>query len=254
MKIKKKKTSDEKEKREKSILPGVIIVSLVVAVVAYAVMLNAEKAALSDYEKGAVYIAAKPIPKGQLITEANAREYLMLKEIDQSLIPVSAITDPTELTDLVSVYGIDQGSLLTEGMFDKVLEITQDMADPVIAGCKADDLYQIVGGVLRAGDRINIYQVDEQAAKVESSQAQPLYSSVNETEPAARWQEDGTEAGLVYGNVFVQQVFDQSGAIIDSSDTTTPAQRINIYLDNEGVADFYTALAKGSLRIVKICE
>ncbi len=226
MKIKKEKVT--RDKKEKSILPGVIIVSLVVATVVYAVLLNAEKAALSDYAKGSVYIASKPIPKGQLITAANAGDYLTLKEIDQSLIPASAITDPAELADLISVYSIDQGSLLTEGMFDKVLDITQDMAEPVIAGCKADDLYQIVGGVLRAGDRINIYQVDEE--------------------------DGGMEAGLVYGNVFVQQVFDQSGNIIDSSDTTTPAQRINIYLDNGGVADFYAALAKGSLRVVKICD
>ena len=43
----------KKEKKEKrSILPGVIIVSLLVAAVVYAVLLNAEKTALSDYEKG----------------------------------------------------------------------------------------------------------------------------------------------------------------------------------------------------------
>ena len=253
MKIKKEKVT--RDKKEKSILPGVIIVSLVVATVVYAVLLNAEKAALSDYAKGSVYIASKPIPKGQLITAANAGDYLTLKEIDQSLIPASAITDLAELADLISVYSIDQGSLLTEGMFDKVLDITQDMAEPVIAGCKADDLYQIVGGVLRAGDRINIYQVDEQAAKTEGSQEQSLYSSGDAPTENQEWQEDGgMEAGLVYGNVFVQQVFDQSGNIIDSSDTTTPAQRINIYLDNGGVADFYVALAKGSLRVVKICD
>lgn len=42
----------KKEKKEKrSILPGVIIVSLLVAAVVYAVLLNAEKTALSDYEK-----------------------------------------------------------------------------------------------------------------------------------------------------------------------------------------------------------
>ena len=251
MKIRKDKTVHEK--KEKSILPGVIIVSLIVGVVVYAVMLNAEKAALSDYAKGSVYIAAKPIPKGQLITDANAGEYLTLKEIDQSLIPASAITDPADLTDLISVYGIDQGSLLTDGMFDKVLEITQEMADPVIAGCKADDLYQIVGGVLRAGDRINIYQVDEQAAKADGNQEQPLYDYGTEDTESKR-KEETSMAGLVYGNVFVQQVFDQSGSIIDSSDSTTPAQRINIYLDNDDVASFYAALAQGSLRVVKICD
>lgn len=252
MKIKKDKTVHDQ--KEKSILPGVIIVSLIVAVVVYAVMLNAEKAALSEYTKGSVYVAAKPIPKGVMITEENRGEYLILKEVDQSLIPTSAITDPAELTDLISVYDIDQGSLLTDGMFDTVLEITQDMADPVIAGCKADDLYQIVGGVLRAGDRINIYQIDEQAVKAEGSQEQPLYDYGSDSETEKWQEEDSTTAELVYGNVFVQQVFDQAGNIIDGSDSTTPAQRINIYLDNEGVSDFYTALAKGSLRVVKICE
>lgn len=61
------------------------------------------------------------------------------------------------------------------------------MEDPVIAGCKADDLYQIVGGVLRAGDRINIYQVDEQAAKAEGGHEQSFYSSNDATSENQKW-------------------------------------------------------------------
>ena len=54
--------------------------------------------------------------------------------------------------------------------------------------------------------------------------------------------------------LFVQQVFDQNGNAIDSGDTTTPAQRINVYMDNGKVDDFYRNLAKGSLRVVKVCD
>lgn len=54
--------------------------------------------------------------------------------------------------------------------------------------------------------------------------------------------------------MFVQQVFDQNGNAIDSGDTTTPAQRINVYMDNGKVDDFYRNLAKGSLRVVKVCD
>ncbi len=61
-------------------------------------------------------------------------------------------------------------------------------------------------------------------------------------------------ASLVWGNVFVQEVFDSAGAVISTSDSTTPAQRVNIYMDNDNVAAFYAALAQGSLRVVKICE
>lgn len=86
-----------------------------------------------------------------------------------------------------------------------------------------------MGGVLRAGDRIHIYCIDKD--KDDFSGENP------------GWQ-----------NLFVQQVFDQSGNIIPCEDTTTPAQRVNIYLDNKNVEEFYRNLAKGSLRVVKICN
>ena len=74
-------------------------------------------------------------------------------------------SNPEDLTDLISVYAVDQGSIITTGMFTAVNDITKDMTQPVVAGFKADDLYQVVGGVLRSGDRINIYQVNENANK-----------------------------------------------------------------------------------------
>lgn len=234
----------KKDKKERSILPGVIIVSLLVAVIVYAVMLNAEKTALSDYEKGTVYVTTKPVPKGTLITA----DYITQKEVDKSLIPSGAVSNPEDLTDLISVYAVDQGSIITTGMFTAVNDITKDMTQPVVAGFKADDLYQVVGGVLRSGDRINIYQVNENANKGDTSQ------SLANTDAEGNWTETYSTASLVWGNVFVQEVFDSAGTVISTADTTTPAQRINIYMDNDNVAVFYAALAQGSLRVVKICD
>ncbi len=234
----------KKDKKERSILPGVIIVSLLVAVIVYAVMLNAEKTALSDYEKGTVYVTTKPVPKGTMITA----DYITQKEVDKSLIPSGAVSNPEDLTELISVYAVDQGSIITTGMFTAVNDITKDMTQPVVAGFKADDLYQVVGGVLRSGDRINIYQVNENANKGDTSQ------SLANTDAEGNWTETYSTASLVWGNVFVQEVFDSAGTVISTADTTTPAQRINIYMDNDNVAVFYAALAQGSLRVVKICD
>lgn len=234
----------KKDKKERSILPGVIIVSLLVAVIVYAVMLNAEKTALSDYEKGTVYVTTKPVPKGTMITA----DYITQKEVDKSLIPSGAVSNPEDLTDLISVYAVDPGSIITTGMFTAVNDITKDMTQPVVAGFKADDLYQVVGGVLRSGDRINIYQVNENANKRDTSQ------SLANTDAEGNWTETYSTASLVWGNVFVQEVFDSAGTVISTADTTTPAQRINIYMDNDNVAVFYAALAQGSLRVVKICD
>ena len=234
----------KKDKKERSILPGVIIVSLLVAVIVYAVMLNAEKTALSDYEKGTVYVTTKPVPKGTMITA----DYITQKEVDKYLIPSGAVSNPEDLTELISVYAVDQGSIITTGMFTAVNDITKDMTQPVVAGFKADDLYQVVGGVLRSGDRINIYQVNENANKGDTSQ------SLANTDAEGNWTETYSTASLVWGNVFVQEVFDSAGTVISTADTTTPAQRINIYMDNDNVAVFYAALAQGSLRVVKICD
>ena len=234
----------KKDKKERSILPGVVIVSLLVAVIVYAVMLNAEKTALSDYEKGTVYVTTKPVPKGTMITA----DYITQKEVDKSLIPSGAVSNPEDLTDLISVYAVDPGSIITTGMFTAVNDITKDMTQPVVAGFKADDLYQVVGGVLRSGDRINIYQVNENANKGDISQ------SLANTDAEGNWTETYSTASLVWGNVFVQEVFDSAGTVISTADTTTPAQRINIYMDNDNVAVFYAALAQGSLRVVKICD
>ena len=94
-----------------------------------------------------------------------------------------------------------------------------------MAGLKAEDLYQMAGGILRAGDRIHIYSVNKENI-----------------------------ATLVWKNVYVQQVFDSAGGKISNDDAKTAVQRINVYLDSKEVAKFYSELAAGSLRVVKVCD
>ena len=110
-------------------------------------------------------------------------------------------------------------------MFESLNEIWEQMEEPVIAGFKADDLYQVVGGTLRPGDRIHVYRVNEDK-----------------------------EAVLIWENVYVAEVFDQTGNRIESDNSNAAAQRINVYLDKADVAPFYAELAAGTLRVVKVCK
>lgn len=203
---------------------GGILAALIAAVAVFAVMVQAEKSMLTQYEKGIIYTAAKSIPQGLLITEDNREIYFQEQELDKSCIPAAALTSPAQAEGLIAVYNIDSGTLLTSGMFEEVSLILAEMEEPVIAGFKAEDIFQVAGGILRAGDRIHIYSVREE------------------------------ETVLVWPEVFVQQVFDAAGSSIDNGDKTTAAQRINVYLDKEEVDRFYTELSGGSLRAVKICE
>lgn len=218
--MKEKKKKKIKEKR--TLLPGAIALGLVLAVIVYAVMLNAEKNALKDFEKEAVWIAAKKVPAGQMITEDNYQEFFERKDVDKRIVSSAAILSLESLEGLAACYTIDAGTLLTKGMFEDINEITKDMEEPVIAGFKADDLYQVVGGVLRAGDRIHIYSVSEE-----------------------------NETSLIWDDVYVQGVFDQAGTQIGNEDAVTAAQRINVYMDKADVEVFYSELASGTLRVVK---
>ena len=65
-----------------------------------------------------------------------------------------------EITGRIAVHRIEKGSVVTRGMLESEEQITGEMEEAVIAGFRAEDLYQAVGGVLRAGDRIHIYCID----------------------------------------------------------------------------------------------
>lgn len=204
---------------------GSILAALVVAITIFMVLLQLEKKALSEYEKGVVYVAATEIPKGVFITENNQNQYLKKVELDVKLIPKTALKSYEQLVGLVSASTIEEGVFVTEGMFERENIITKEMDEPVIAGFKAEDLYQVAGGVLRAGDRIHIYTVSESGI-----------------------------AGLIWEDVFIQQVFDSGGNVIAPGNITSSAQRINVYFDAGDIERFYTELARGTLRVVKVCD
>lgn len=279
-----KKKRAEKELTADRWKRGGIVAALFAALAVFAVMLQLEKNTLTKYERGDIFVAVKEIPKGQMVTAENREQYFVQKQLDRSCIPETALCSPEEAEGLAAAFDIAAGTLLTAEMFESLDEILGEMENPVIAGFKADDLYQVVGGVLRAGDRIHIYRIlDEAEAETEGTFAaaggsageylgeySEEYSMETEnlSEDGRMWyaaddsagkEEEthrtaGKRAALIWENVYVQDVFDQSGNRIQSGDTETGAQRVNVYLDKADVEAFYAELAAGTLRVVKDCK
>ncbi len=204
---------------------GSILAAFVAAIAVFAFLLQTEKRVLTEYEKEQVCVVTAAIPGGEKISSENAEQYITVMEIDKRIVPETAIKSMESAIGRIAAYGAEQGMVLTTGMLKELPEITGQMREPVIAGFRAEDLYQVVGGVLRAGDRIHIYCVEQE--------------------------KEAQNGKLLWENVYVQQVFDRNGAAIGSDDRITPAQRVNVYMEKERVADFYVALAQGSLRVVK---
>lgn len=214
------------KKRVKHILPGVAFIALIAAIAVYCILLNMEINILNDYEKGTVLITKKKIMSGVILDADNVGEYFTEAEIDKRMIPKTALVNPEKLFQRIVVSPLDQGVIVTEAMVEALAEIRNEMSDPVLAGFRADDLYQVVSGVLRSGDRIHIYVVDK---------------------------ETGT-AALMWENIFVQEVFNSAGVFISPEDRTTAAQRVNILMEGNEVEQFYTRMEQGSLRVVKALD
>ena len=217
---------NKKRKEKRSILPQAAAGALLAAVSVFCIMLNVEKNAMAAYEKGKILVASGDIAKGTVLTAENADEYLEEKEIDKNLIPQASIADAEQIYQQMTVQKLDKGTMITKAMLQDLDKMLQDMSEPVVAGFKAEDLYQVVSGTLRSGDRIHIYTVDL----------------------------DTRSTYLVWENIFIREVFDGSGVMIGAEDKVTAAQRINIVMEKENVEQFYSELAAGSLRVVKVME
>lgn len=226
------KKEKKKSNFRKWIWNGSMAAALAASAAVFLVMLQIEKQALADYEEGTVFVAAREIPRGQLITEENYAEYFKESVLDKSFIPKTAVKECSQIKGLVAENDIEAGVLLTEGMFQALDSVLSGMAEPVIVGLKAEDLYQMVGGVLRTGDRIHIYRVEKES-----------------TADADR---NRGSADLLWENVFVQGVFDQAGTAVGNEDKVTAVQRINVYLEKADVENFYAELTSGSLRVAKV--
>lgn len=212
------------KKGKRRILPGAALTALAAAVIVYCILISIEKNALAQYEKDVVWVARKEIMDGVLITQDNIEEYFVSKEMEKDLIPEKAIRKEEELFQRMIANPLDQGVVVTEGMTESPREIEKGMEEPVIAGFMADDLYQVVSGVLRGGDRIHIFTAEKDDGRVD----------------------------LLWENIYVQEVFNSAGTVIPSQDHSMAAQRINILMEKRDIGEFYAKLLQGSLRIVKV--
>lgn len=226
---------DKEQKRErhreaggrmKRGLPGVILAAFAAAAITYVVLLNVEKNALSAYEKADCWILEEALEKGTELTGDHIDSLFRRTQVDVRHIPREAVTDPRTLVGSQAVMTIPAGSMITQAMFIPAASYRAALDHPVIAGCKAEDLYQLVSGTLRGGDRIHIYTVDEEMG----------------------------QAYLTWDNVMVYQAFDSSGNLIPPEDTVSAATRINVLLEEGNAELFYSELYRGSLRVVKLWE
>ncbi len=216
----------KKERERKNIWPGVILMAFLASLATFFLLLNMEKNALEAYEKVPVWTTNCELAKGLELTENGLNQCLVQVEMDKTKVPEHLIETPEGLVGKQTLYAIPQGTILTSSMFTQEETYRKGLKQPVIAGCKGDDLFQLVSGVLRKGDLVNVYTVNKEVE----------------------------ETYMLWENVMVYQVFDAAGNVIAPEDTATPAARVNLLLEEGCTELLYNELDAGSLRLVKVWE
>ena len=219
------KTNNEndnhKKNRQGKVWP--VVLCLLLAAGVFALLMNVEARKMAQYEKGNVVVAIADVPEAKEITEQNLAELFAVVERPLTDIPDAAYLQPEELIGQYVQSAIDSGSMITESM---VGELRKDFGNSVLLGVNMEALDQSVAGTLRAGDVIDIYTVmvdEEKNVLVEKA----------------------------LGDVTIERSYTSSGTAILKEDDTSIAQYITIPVHKDAVGQFYQAIEKGRIEVVK---
>lgn len=201
---------------------------LIAAFILYMVMLYIERSVLNSDEKVPVYVTGKEIVKDTLITEENAADYLVCEERSVSELPQGYITDIKEVTDMITDRTYAKNEVITISGFVSEQDRVSEIENPVEVSLNANTLSQVVGGVLRAGDYINIWSV----------------------QTASAYDLKTTQAVRICSHAYVTRAFTSSGVQIDRDATEEQATTvINIVIPADKEEEFNLALANGTIRV-----
>lgn len=222
--------TQKQKKRETTI--KLLIVSLALTVLVFTTLLIIQSNILDKEETAYVAVVAQDIDAGMKITEDNINDFIKIEERVINTLPELYITRENIRT-LLNQF-IEKNYKVNEVITSDVLTYTRyeinTIENPVEVSFSVSQLYNAVGGILREGDRVNLYNT--------------ITTSVYGTQE--------TISKPIMLNAYISKALTSSGAEVPTSDKSTNATMFNIVISHEVEADFNIAIANGTLRLSKI--
>ena len=210
-----------------------ILISAILACAVTVGLIKYQEQALSKYETvGVVCVkpSVKSLKEGTVINEETVKKYFSVEQRQKNTVSSNALMDMEKLIGKRTSIELYANDVITTAQFSDINEKLHEISDPVETSINATDLSQLVGGILREGDTIDISVI-------------------------------GDEGQLVYElrDVYVTKAFDSSGQIIDENlneagDGTTSnenAMIINVIIEKSDEALLEQQLSNGVVRIAK---
>lgn len=197
--------------------------SLLAAVGVFLFLLQLEKKELSDYETLPVVTAKEEVPEGLVLTEENVNAYFQVQEVNQAHVAGDTFQKTEDLCGKLLKITISPGTLVYDSMLLHQDALLAQMLEPVEVSFQADDISQVVGGILREGDFIDVYVVDGETGASEE----------------------------ILTKAYVKTAFDSSGKAVERIGKNQPALVINLILEKAQAGFFHEKLNQGSIRVCK---
>lgn len=206
-----------------NIKPKSLLISIGLAIILFVGLILVERSLLKPNGTVDGFIATADIEKGTLVTEDNLSKLFAEKNnIDGLLEVTGAVKTRDELVNKITNENLNKGEVISVNSFIAKDDKLKDKENLVEVSFNVSDISQVVGGILRNGDIIDISIID------------------NNT----------NESTSVLEEVYIEKAISSDGMEIDRSSDLT-ALTINILVSKEDSEKLNSYLNKGTLRISK---
>lgn len=204
-----------------------IMISLFIAVALFFGLIILQQNLLAPNGTSKVYVANQTIEKGTVLDNQNLNTLFTKTELNSEAIIEGAIYTEDELLELEGKI-LSRDMLKGEGLSSlRVIDKDDILANSdyvVEIGINSGDISEVVGGILREGDLVNISSVD----------------------PVTK------ESVLLLDNVYIDKAFSSDGTRISRNDSMAAA-RVNVLVTSrEAEANLNKAIELGGIKISKI--
>ena len=210
-----------KNKGEKKF--GKIAISLIISIILFVGLLVLESNITSPNGKVEVVKAVNNIKEGTVIDENNKDSLFEVVTVDGSLDFETVLRNTDELVGRIIDTEIKKGEIISSKRVIDKDSVLGKIENPVETSVRVTDISQVVGGILREGDIIDI-------------------SVVNSTT---------TENEKVLEGVYVSKAFSSDGTEVDRNSGMS-VLTVNIIVSPEDEAKLNQAIELGTIRVSKM--
>lgn len=218
------KKGNVSSKKSKEIPIKKFLFSFLIAIVAYAGLIYAERSFLQDYQKANVLMAKKHIDEHTEFNKENVKDYFEIKKIPAIFKTSNSVVTYDAMIDQISSVVIEKGEIIMKTRLLSKSSVLKDIKDPMEVGFEVSDLSQVVGGTLRQGDIIDIAVVN------------------NVTK-------ENTD---ILQNVYISKVFDTNGKKLEKTQKDAAAVVLNVIIDSSQVQSFNEKITSGDIRVSRV--